>query len=353
MSDGNKKYLTRMGDGEAVQLTMDEIRAEVLEGMGDAVDRGKAKPLDESDIDRLVEILTMPENAVSVRPEDEVVTTFDAGTLKLPVRSLIPVDRSTDVLIHERVLCSDSMELCSTDYSYKALKNIVAEEVMGMEQALQTSIIPLFYGAMPNMGLYTMPDGPVPNWSELLPQGKIKEAMEAQEKAAEMCCHDMVRVCSALAEAGADGIQFDTAGASGDADFLAALNASKILSEKYPNLYITMGHSNEYTLGMHGRLKFEGERLAGTYPVKQVKIAEKAGVKSFGAVINTNSSKTFAWNLARAVTYVREASEAADIPLLVDVGMGVGGVPLTNVCPIDASTRASKAMVEIGKCDGL
>ena len=156
-----------------------------------------------------------------------------------------------------------------------------------------------------------------------------------------------------LVESGADGIQFDTAGASGDADFLAALEASKVLSEKYPNLYITMGMANEFTLGMHGRLKFEGMRIAGTYPAKQVKLCEAAGVKSFGAVINTNSSKSFAWNLSRAVTYVKEAVAVAEIPVIVDVGMGVGGIPLTNIDPTDASTRVSKAMVEVAKADGL
>ncbi len=86
-----------------------------------------------------------------------------------------------------------------------------------------------------------------------------------------------------------------------------------------------MGMANEFTLGMHGRLKFEEDKLAGQYPRKQVKTCEKAGVNSFGAVINTNSSRSFAWNLARSVTYVKEAVKAADIPVLVDVGMGVGG----------------------------
>ena len=104
---------------------------------------------------------------------------------------------------------------------------------------------------------------------------------------------------------------------------------------------------------MHGRLKFEGQKLAGTYPGKQVKIVESAGAHSYGAVINTNSSRSFAWNLARATTYTKEATRVAEIPVLVDAGMGVGGVPLTNVCPIDASTRVAKCLMEIGKADGL
>lgn len=351
MSD--KKYLTRLGDGEAVYMTKEEIREDVLAGMEDAVTRGKSEPMTQSEVEYMVDILTDPNKIVGVEHGYEGVTTFDAGTLKIPVRSGVPVDRSTDMLIHERVLCSDSMELCNPDYSWKAIKNIAPEEAMMMEQCQQTTTIPLFYGAMPNMGLYTKPDGPYENWSELLPQGKIKEAMEAQELAADACAEDMIYIASMQAEAGADGIQFDTAGAAGDADFLAALKASKALSEKYPDLCITMGMANEFTLGMHGRLKFEGQKLAGTYPAKQAKIVSSAGAHSIGVVVNTNSSKSFAWNMARATTYVKEATRTSDIPVLVDAGMGVGGVPLTNVCPTDASSRVAKCLMEIGKADGL
>lgn len=347
------EYFTRMGDGEGVWMSKEQIYEEVLAGMEDAVTKGKAQPMPGGDIDYLVEILTMPEKNVSVQRGYEGITTFDAGTLKMAVRSGLPVDRSTALLIHERALCSDTMELCNTDYSYKQLKNIVYEEAMAMERAQMNCIMPIFYGAMPNMGLYTKPDGPVDNWSELLPQGKVTEAMEAQEKAAELCTGDMVYVGSIMAESGACGIQFDTAGASGDADLLAALQASKILSQKYPDLSITMGMANEFTLGMHGRLKFEGERLAGQYPAKQVQSVAAAGVHSYGPVVNTNSSKSFAWNLSRSLTHVREATRVATIPILPNVGMGVCGIPLTTTCPTDCSTRTSKAMLEIGKADGL
>ena len=39
---------------------------------------------------------------------------------------------------------------------------------------------------MPDLGRYTVPDGPLPNWSQLLPAGKIAEARAAQEEAAEI-----------------------------------------------------------------------------------------------------------------------------------------------------------------------
>jgi dimethylamine--corrinoid protein Co-methyltransferase len=342
-----------MGDGEALWQSEDELRADVEAGVEDAVKRGKAKPLDDADIAHLMDILKMPEKNVSVERGCEGIHTFDAGTLKLPIRSAVPVSRHVTLLIHERILCSDTMELCNTDYSFKMVKNCAPEEAMQMEQAQQDMIMPVFYGAMPNLGLYTKPDGQFDNWAELLPQGKIKEAMDAQEGAAEQCYEDMLYISSLQAEAGACGIQFDTAGASGDADLLAALKTTKALKEKYPDTCVTMGMANEFTLGMHGKLEFEGDKLAGKYPRDQVQSCAKAGVDMYGAVINTNSSRSFAWNLARSVTYVKECTEVATIPVLVNAGMGVGGIPLSAVAPTDATTRASKALLEIGKADGL
>jgi dimethylamine--corrinoid protein Co-methyltransferase len=44
--------------------------------------------------------------------------------------------------------------------------------------------------------------------------------------------------------------------------------------------------------------------------------------------------------------------EIAEIPVHVNVGMGVGGVPTCLYPPADATSRASKAFVEILKIDG-
>ncbi len=347
------KYFTRLGDGEGVWMSKEEIREDVMAGINDAVTKGKTPNLTDDDIEKLIEILTMPEKNVSVERGNEGIMTFDAGTLKLPVRAGIPMDRMTALMTHERVLCSDTMEMCNVDYSYKALKNIVSEEAMAMELAQKNCILPIFYGAMPNVGQYTKPDGPLDNWTELLPKGKVKEAMAAQEEAVELASKDMIFVGTHLAEAGACGIQFDTCGASGDADILAALIAAKELSSKFPNLSIEMGMANEYHLGMHGKLQFEGQRLAGQFPAAQVKSVEAAGAHIYGCVVNTKSSKSFPWNLARSIAFVKSAVAVADIPVVVNAGMGVGGIPLSNTAPTDATTRASKALIEIGKADGL
>jgi dimethylamine--corrinoid protein Co-methyltransferase len=347
------KYFTRSGDGEAIYMSKSEIREDVLAGMEAAVKKGKVDSLTDSDVEALVDILTMPEKNVSVERGMEGINTIDAGSLKIPIRAGVPVDRRTALQVHEKVLCADTMEVCNTDYSYKVLKNIVHEEAMAVEQGELDCIMPIFYGAMPNMGAYTKPDGPYDNWTVLMTNGKIKEAQQVQEEAAADLTRDMIYVGEIMAEAGVCGMQFDTCGASGDGDIYAALNAAKYLSEKYPDMSITMGMANEYHMGMHGKLKFEGDRLAGQYPHKQVKTVEKAGAHSFGAVVNTNSSKSFPWNLARALTLVKACTAVADIPVLVNAGMGVGGIPMTAISPTDATTRVSKAMLEIGKADGL
>ena len=83
-----------------------------------------------------------------------------------------------------------------------------------------------------------MPDGPVPNPAELQPQGKIKEAQEANEAAVELAAEDIAYVASTFLEARADGINIDTVGASGDPVFKAALLATEKLKKKYPDISI-------------------------------------------------------------------------------------------------------------------
>jgi dimethylamine---corrinoid protein Co-methyltransferase len=352
-SVGMNKFFTRMGDGSALWSDEAEIRGDLEAGMQEAVRRAKIPELTDEDMERLYAIITAPAKVVSVERGNEVVHTFDAGTLKMGIRGGIPVDRVATILAHERALCSDTMELAHLDYSYKAVKGIVHEERQTMEQVQLNTVIPVFYGAMPNVGSYTKPDGPIENWAELMPQGKIQEAQQAQEEAMEHASRDMVYVASIMYEGGADGINFDSVGASGDADFLATLKTIEFLREKYLEMDIEVGMAGEFVLGMHGQLSYDGTRLAGLFPHKQVEVVAKAGATVFGPVINTNSSKSFSWNLARSVTMVKACTAVSPIAVHPNAGMGVGGIPLTNTCPIDAMSRASKALVEIGKADGL
>jgi dimethylamine--corrinoid protein Co-methyltransferase len=239
------------------------------------------------------------------------------------------------------------------DYSFKPLKPIVTMEQPVLEQALLATHIPLFYGAMPNLGTYSQPDGPFPNPAELMPEGRIEAAQESYERTVAEAVKDIVAVAAAMHESGADGINIDTVGAAGDADFLAALLATEELRKKYPEICIEMGMAGEFVIGMHGELAYDGVRLAGLYPHDQLKLAQKAGVTIFGPVVNTNTTESSPWNLARAATFIKAAGEIAAIPLHANMGMGVGAVTVNDHPPADIVSRASKAMVEICRLDGL
>ena len=343
---------SRMGDGYLIRLSKDEIRRDLEHGTQDAAEKGKISPLSSDEVEKLLDICTRSSKFVGVERGNEIILTIDGGTNKLQNLG-VPIGRVQRIQIHERAFGQDTMELSNLDYSYKPVKPIVHYEAAELEQALLVTVLPLFYGAMPNLGLYTQPDGPVPNAAELMPLGKIEEARSAQEEAVEYAVKDMVYVGSKMYEAGADGINFDTTGAAGDADFLATLKAVEELKKRYPDICIEMGMAGEFVLGMHGKITYDGTRPAGLYPHQQVKLAEKAGATIFGAVVNTNGSKSFPWNLARAVTYIKACVEAASIPVHANVGMGVGGVPVCDVTPIDAVSRVSTAMAEVARLDGL
>jgi dimethylamine--corrinoid protein Co-methyltransferase len=182
---------------------------------------------------------------------------------------------------------------------------------------------------------------------------KIEESMASSEAAAEHLARDIEFVTTRLQAAGSDGFNFDTTGSAGDADFVGTLNGVKKLRELCPEAYINVGAAGESVMGIHGMIEFEGEIAAGLYPHQQAQLIAKAGANVFGAVCNTNTSRSLAWNLGRAVTFIKKAVEDSPIPVHVDMGMGVGGIPMFETPPLDAVARCNKAMVEIAKVDGV
>jgi dimethylamine--corrinoid protein Co-methyltransferase len=261
--------------------------------------------------------------------------------------------RHSIIYVHEKILGADTIELGHVDYSFKPVKPIINFEMNEYYTASMMTTAPFLYGAQPNMGLYFQPDGPHPNPADLLPRGKIKEAQEVQEAAAEQLRQDLVFVGKKLNDIGCEGLNFDTAGSAGDADYWAALQAICDLKQAAPNMPVIMGGSGEFVLGMHAEVTFNGQQLAGMYPHQQAKIAQTAGASIYGVAVGTNTNESVGWNIARTLTFVKEAVAAVDIPVHVNVGMGVGGVPMMEAPPIDSVTRASKSLVQIGKADGL
>lgn len=355
MSD---KVLTRMGDGERLWMDAEDVLDDIRDGSRDAAKRINVSPLDEEDVKKLFDIIADPSRIVSVEPGEEVVVSDDGCTMSFYSGQDgggvgTPLSRHQAVLTYERACGADTTSMGHSDYSYKPVKSIINFEANDYYNISQSTTAPFFYGAQPNMGLYFQPDGPCPNAGELMPLGKIDEARKSQEQAADYLTEDLVFVGSKLAEVGLEGLNFDTSGSAGDADFLAALRGVERLKAKYPDLPILMGGAGEFILGMHGQVEYKGKKIAGMYTPDQVKAVESAGADIYGMAVNTVTTESVPWNLARAVTFCRATTQVAKIPVHANVGMGVCGVPMMEQPPIDAVTRVSKSLVQLGKADGL
>ena len=355
MGDG---IFTRMGDGERVQLDEKELRQELVEGTQDAAKKGQIPELTGSELDQLFEIFAEPGRIVGVPHGGELIVTDDGVAENLHGSEAdggggIPMDGLSCILTYERGIAADTACAGNEDFSFKPVKAVIDNEMQAYYTSSLATTAPLFYGAQPNLGLYYRPDGPFPNPAELMPLGKIDEARKAQEEAAEALKDDMIFVGKKLDARGCEGLNFDTAASSGDADFYATLEAVRELKKSCPNMCLIVGMSSEFVLGMHGKMTFDGKQLAGMFPHDQVKMVEDAGADIFGPAVNVNTSKTMPWNLSKATTFVKHTVAEAKIPVHPNVGMGVCGIPMILETPIDCVTRTAKALALIGNADGL
>jgi len=346
-----------MGDGSNVEFTRDELRKEFEEGSEAAAAKGKIPPLTENEYDYLVDMFAAPTRIWGVERGHEVVMTKDGcvnalNSSRMSSGVAAPVNREVGVRLFESMLGFDSMEVAHNDYSVKPQRFLKALEQVHMELLQETTIIPLLYGFMPNLGLYYRPDGAFENPSDLLQMSKIDEARRTQEEALEVCQQDCILMSDCMLEMGADGIDYDTVASTGDAEFYLALRTTEHVA-KETGLPVQIGMASEMVLGFHGELEYDGVRLAGLWPHQQMKVCEKAGAAIFGPVVNTNTKKSVPWNLGRALTFVKACTEDAQIPIHPNVGMGVGGVPMFETPAVDIVTRVSAAMIEVGRADGL
>jgi dimethylamine--corrinoid protein Co-methyltransferase len=347
-----------MGDGERVFLNPKDLKEDLALGSEDAAKLGNIPKLNDEELEQLFEIFAEPSRTVSVPHGHELIMTDDGIGENLSASEAdggagIQIGRLSALLTYERGIAADTASLGHEDYSFKPVKGIIDFEQQSYFTISQSTTVPLFYGAQPNLGLYFQPDGPFPNPADLFPQGKIDEARKSQEDAAKLLKEDMVFVGKRLYDMGCEGLNFDTAGSAGDADFQATLEAARELKETCPNMALIIGMASEFVLGMHGKIEFDGKQLAGMFPHDQVKTAEAAGADIFGVAVNVNTTKSVAWNLARATTFVKETVKQSTIPVHPNVGMGVCGIPMMVATPIDCVSRVSKALALIGKADGL
>ncbi len=353
-----KAITTSRGDGYRVQLTEDELRKDVVAGSDDAARKGNIDPLGRAEIDHLVDIFRQPGRTVSVDPGKEVIVSDDGAGLmaswgRPSAGHAIPISDHQSILMYERVYCGDTCGLGFPDYSYKPVKSAIGYARSHYKTISMLTTIPLVYGSQPNMGMYYHPTGPVESPAGLLSSYDFDKAFAVQEEAAEMMRRDIFDVAEQLYEVGCEAINLDTSGSAGDADFWGCLAVVRDIKEKMPDMPVEMGMAGEMIMGMHGRLTVDGQRLAGMYPHQQARVAAKAGVDIFGIAVNSSTDRSTPYNLARTVTFTKAASEQSPIPIHANSGMGVGGMPMTLLPPVGCSTRCAKALVEIGKADGL
>ncbi len=349
---------TSRGDGHKIRLTGDELCQEIVAGSENAARKGKIDGLSKAEINHMVDIFCQPGKTVSVEAGMEVIVTDDgagitAGWGKPSAGHALPVSDHQNILMYERIYCGDTCGLGFPDYSYKPVKSAIGYARSHYKTISMLTTIPLIYGSQPNMGMYYHPTGPVESPSDYFAKYDFDGALQVQEDAAQMMRKDIFYVAEQLHEIGCEAINLDTAASAGDADFWGCLSVVEDIKSKMPDLPVEMGMAGEMVMGLHSKLTYKGERLAGMYPHQQAEMAARAGVDIFGVAVNSDTSMSTPYNLSRTVTFTKAAAMHTSIPIHANSGMGVGGMPMTLLPPVGCSTRCAKALVEIGKADGL
>jgi len=357
-----KEISTRMGDGQRIKMSAAQVKEDLSAGTKDAAERGSIPELPPAELEQLFEIIADRNRVVTVERGEEVVLTDDVSCVRhIGDESSaggvgIPLSRLDSILVHERSYAQDSAVFqvpFASGGNVQRVKEKIEVDMQAHETVSLLVTIPMFYTLVPSVLWYFQPNGPYDNPADLLPQGKVREAREASEKAAKRLVEDSVYIGKKMYSIGCDAFNFDTSASGGDAEFYGNLNIVSELKKAAPHMAIEMGMSGEFILGVHGQMTFDRQRLAGMFPHQQVEVAEAAGVDIFGPVVNTKPGKSFPWNLARAVTFVKQTVAVSSIPIHVNAGMGVCSVPMHPIPPIDCVSRMAKAMVQIGRVDGL
>lgn len=353
-----REILTSSGTGKRIVLSTGELERDIIAGSEDAARKGKIDEITQTEVKHLMDIFCNPAKTVSVEPGREVVVSDDGAGLmaswgRPSAGHAIPISDHQSILMYERVYCGDTCGLGFPDYSYKPVRSAIGYARSHYKAISLLTTIPLVYGSQPNMGMYYHPTGPIPTPIDFFTKYEFEKGFQLQEKASQMMRDDIYYVAEQLYEMGCEAINLDTTASAGDAEFWGALQVVEDIKSKLPEMPVEMGMAGEEVIGMHGKLTYRGERLAGMYPHQQVEMASKAGVDIFGVVVNSDTSRSTPYNLARAVTFIKATAEKSSIPVHANSGMGVGGMPMTLLPPVGCSTRCAKALVEIGKADGL
>ena len=239
-----------------------------------------------------------------------------------------------------------------TTRSSRSSRSVTLEQ-HHVEAACNTTILPIFYGFMPNLGLYFQPDGPFPNPSDLLPRGQIEEARAATGRG------DRHPRRGPQVDDRHDGRR------RGRRDQLRhhRLDRRRRVPRHPAGRRVGVAEHRRWRRGRHGgrdgarlpRRARVRRRTSGRPVAAPADEARRAGRRRPSSARSSTPTrgKTSPWNIARSVTFVKACTKDATIPIHPNVGMGVGGVPSFEVPPADVVTRASAAMIEVGGADGL
>ena len=106
-----KKIFTRMGDGERVSMSTDDVKEDIQAATQDAARRADIPELTQEEIEQLVEIMAEPSRAVSVNSGQEVVVTDDGCSMSFYSGQDggsvgVPLSRLQAILTYERALAA-------------------------------------------------------------------------------------------------------------------------------------------------------------------------------------------------------------------------------------------------------
>lgn len=352
------KYHTRMGDGRLVEMTKEELKNDIEEGANKAAEKSRVPDLTEDDKEHLLEIFTTKERMVCIEREDAIVLSTDNAATSIFGNYSefggvgVPTNYLISNIMLERAIGNDILMYGFLGGNYKEAHLMATQITMELEAILTNTINPQLYISMPNFGAYYKPDGAFDNVGDLMAEGKIEEGRKVSEEVIPASNKAIKFMADTVNKIGVDCLNLDTTGAAGDAEFLSVLQSTEVV-KKTTDMSVMVGMANQFVLGIHGELEYEGKILAGMQPHEQVKVVQKAGADIFGPVVNTNTKKSTAWNVAKTIAMTKECVKVSDIPIHPNLGMGVGGAPMCEITPVDAVSRAAKAMVEVAGADGI
>ena len=76
-----KKIFTRMGDGELVSMSSEEIKEDIVAATQEAAQRAEIPELTTDEVEQLLDIMAEPSRAVSVACGQEVIVTDDGCSM--------------------------------------------------------------------------------------------------------------------------------------------------------------------------------------------------------------------------------------------------------------------------------